>query len=521
MLLSQQHLDEIADALQSSPVTYDTGTRTLILSNVPREVADGLSVCPSPVLQLQSDLQALNRMCLEDDSRPLVYWLERAARMLARYQQGLVLKGLLEEARKRKLNRALDRSPVAILLRELLNALESLGLPTEELAGRMKVWLGRSLQGTPLTPPPDLNNSLEILVYMGDVPVQADRSLPIYVFAVGIASELLPETQKYRIQALAGAFAQQRGLSIVEIDAMETRFRRPVGRHLLVDIEPRYEKDSAPRYRYTIYEWCLDVAGESNGWTRAAGYAAQIRARKKWESQERLEAGLRSTLGELIRDYAVDPGNLAIEFFLPVPLLTLTIDEWPVCVSTARYPGDIPPESLLGAECAVVVRCEERVPRGGKERVSRSEVERWKARWRCMRKVHEEVRSIVMHCPPRAADRQKVYEYFLRETDIGCLGLLFPPEHGARCVLRNVLDAGLPAALWVRRATTAGDDVERTLRLPVEEEIDQIAHRLRELRLGAAPDWDWPQAGEAVTLLWDNPERTLPDVPGRAVRSTS
>lgn len=112
MLLKQQDLDEIADALVSSPVTYDAGIRTLMLAGLPAPVASGLQSYPAPGIQLRMDLQSLNRMELADGSRPLVSWLEQAARLLAVYRESSVIQEKLEKVRRQVSGGIGDTEPV-------------------------------------------------------------------------------------------------------------------------------------------------------------------------------------------------------------------------------------------------------------------------------------------------------------------------------------------------------------------------------------------------------------------------
>jgi hypothetical protein len=106
MLLNQQELYLISEAISAANITFDVPFRFHLLHGINRQFTASLPVAPTPLVQLSLDLQALNRAGqLQDGSVPLIQWLENAVHLLDTLPQQKTVQKLLNEVKQRQASR--------------------------------------------------------------------------------------------------------------------------------------------------------------------------------------------------------------------------------------------------------------------------------------------------------------------------------------------------------------------------------------------------------------------------------
>ncbi|MFI6322719.1 hypothetical protein ACIBG8_34625 [Nonomuraea sp. NPDC050556] len=183
-------------------------------------------------------------------------------------------------------------------------------------------------------------------------------------------------------------------------------------------------------------------------------------------------------------------GPLLLEFMLSPELVNLAVDEWPRRVSAHL------PARPLGADYEVMLRTDERLR-------PRARIRQLHVRAERLSRGQGEVHVV----PGEPVDLAAVHETLLHGENLVACVLSAPPDTvEGLAQLTAALDAGLPIVLWCRDIEANEDfraAMGEILRAEQILSVSQNVLRLRSSRLSY----------RCVSLLWDDPHRTIPDSP--------
>jgi hypothetical protein len=258
----------------------------------------------------------------------------------------------------------------------------------------------------------------------------------------------------------------------------------PPGRYVMIRVARTQMGDS-----YLVAVWVF--------FEEAGGQPREV-WRHEIRDTEELRSALRMQLKDpksklalaLSRDPPVPPGKITFEFILPRNLLDLDVDHWNI---GAR-------DLSVGKFHRVVVRSYERIY----EVADRG----WRSKWESWRGESRQPGVVHRFDPGRDAVDEGFRLALAEDNVIGllCLG---PPANDRDDAVMEVVELGVPIALWPRRASPQGaEELERLAKL-----VEDVSHDPRDAlllaRKKAAGDGD---VRSHITLLWDDPRRKPPDI---------
>ena len=132
----------------------------------------------------------------------------------------------------------------------------------------------------------------------------------------------------------------------------------------------------------------------------------------------------------------------------------------------------------------------------------------WHLKWNTFRSsvCHEKCEKLAWQAP----EELDVFE-LQDDTDLACLGLSSPLALDRREVFDVLRDAGIPIALWLRgrdlMPIEPADLPERIKTLIQGKPLSDLYKKLQEVRRSKAARMDEKHIGNALTLLWDDPNR--------------
>lgn len=197
---------------------------------------------------------------------------------------------------------------------------------------------------------------------------------------------------------------------------------------------------------------------------------------------------------------------LTVEAFLPLGLLDCDIDQWKIKAGKQPRP--------VGTRYQLVVRSWDRLYDPDYWTTWDIWTRKWIARPRPPLRATEERHVLVASCDEDYSDKL-VFRLEQRGTVFMPLSAMPPSRRagGATEVFWPMLDSGTPIALWLRRED---DDLaatrEELCRLVCGEDLNALPRLVHERRLEAQTGEIPRRLWDAVTLLWDDPEKLPPDI---------
>ena len=272
---------------------------------------------------------------------------------------------------------------------------------------------------------------------------------------------------------------------------------------LLIIIEPDHNDSDRYRLSSILYRNQRDREPQNENGTCLS--LSEIRSRL----QESLPALLQT----------VNRNSLFLEFVVPRELLNTDFDQWLIPERSGDPTGRC---YQLGLRYPVVVRDLERMTPSNDRSL-------WQARWQRLCECDGLVNGAVRWVGPQ--DRHSYSSLntgLLRKRGEVCLALLSAPSAGTSTaeLLVAGLTAGVPAAIWLRRASTGRSGYRRDRRylaLAVEAaELRGLPHRVLDLRQEAEETQRAAaHQGRHLSLLWDDPNRTWEPPPFAEPRPSS
>jgi hypothetical protein len=212
-------------------------------------------------------------------------------------------------------------------------------------------------------------------------------------------------------------------------------------------------------------------------------------------------AEIRRIIGRVLNDPEVNASaGLVIEFLLPMRLINLPVDEWPVSSSQIR----------LGIRYPVIVRSLTRL------RDVIDSFSDWRAKWaRARETTFDLINPAVMPVPERAQrNKNQLYARLAGSSAPVCLLLQETPDPAAEdgCDgLMAALQAGVPVLVWCHESGIGITDALRPL-LDEAAPLAGLPQRILDYRRQVAASEEASKPGvPRITLLWDDADR-IPDV---------
>ena len=192
-----------------------------------------------------------------------------------------------------------------------------------------------------------------------------------------------------------------------------------------------------------------------------------------------------------------DMRQLIIEVVAPSDVLQYGFERWKRNNTANTY----------GAFHPLVVRLRDRlaIPNPADQKLAD---DFWHLKWNAFRNgvCHEECEKLAWQAP----ENLDVFE-LQDDTDLACLGLSSPLVPERREVFDVLRDAGIPIALWLRGRDLVpieqADLPERIKVLIQGKPLSDLYKKLQEVRRSKAARTDEKHIGNALTLLWDDPNR--------------
>jgi hypothetical protein len=325
---------------------------------------------------------------------------------------------------------------------------------------------------------------------------QSDGTCPLLGFVDLLAGQAADETAR-RLRAWRAEAARRLGAPAAAPGAAPGEMTPPC--HLLVQVLPL---PSGPG-RYSAKAWLVGRGGPD---CLLAGDQAHAR-----EDLPPLLDGLR----ELLLGRGIPPQEVWVEFVLPRELLGEDLDQWTV---TLDFLGPIP----LGVEHRVSVRSLDRMRRQGAALALRTRWDALLARAEAPCEVGDAgARAACTALCISGAGGPALYARLTEAREVVCAVLGLPPQPAPpdprSDALNTLFAAGVPVALWCRRAPPGGPSCLRALL--ASSPLIRLPDRVWELRKQASQTEDEAHPGRHLTLLWDDPTRVSPDFdPGYRLR---
>jgi len=332
----------------------------------------------------------------------------------------------------------------------------------------------------------------KIIDALADIPPQKDGSTPLFKFLKDMIQEVNEENTKTELAKIIRKYSSDdiKPSDQTHRDQDENKL------YLLIELtpDPSNRNRKLQFYNLKIYTW-RDINHITCSFTSTE--SIQI-----WEVQKILDQFI-------ARGFNEKDKLQAIEFFLPCNLLSLEVDQWPV-----KEGYSFPVQ--LGQEHPVVVRLNRNQQmNGGKYfQIRYPSRKRWEEKWECF--FNERVlcnESVFWICDTRQYNPGELCEKFSCTQTALCLIMTFIPDESPDEIGLGhaIVQAGIPIALFCRKTYQDIKDnqsVEAELKkILIEESLSALPETIYQIRTKA---YKIDDIGRHLTLIWDDPERTIP-----------
>ena len=345
------------------------------------------------------------------------------------------------------------------------------------------------------------------LEHLWNIPMQHENKYPVLYFIEWLAVCINEKDQELssQLRDWVDGMASWLKLKQEHIDRMRSEIINENGTpevrspYLLVNIIPvsgNKNRSFKKLYRLHIVLW---RSPEESRYLRKDDEALELSA---------IPTVLDQNLQQLSYDIPDEMWQLCLEFFLPIDLLSCDVDQW---VKRDVFLDEI----KLGEDHPVLVRSWERAS------IPQLQIH-WYHRWKQFQSL------LATKEPYNAYDcmelyklkpykERELYNHLLAAKNVSFLGLSFSPgSANLRCnLLREILRAGLPVALWPRVDPQDVDDEARIIshfeEMCAIDRLDLFPERLQQIRVEAAST-NGKALGNHLSLLWDDPGRLPEDL---------
>ncbi|MFD8494596.1 hypothetical protein [Amycolatopsis sp. NPDC059657] len=327
----------------------------------------------------------------------------------------------------------------------------------------------------------------EALAFLEQVNARPDGVPPLLVFVEYLARHL-GDQRCEQLREWNDRQANRIGIA-EKMRALRLEHAEPVprGGDLMAYLVIRMERDLLDADRYTLTHWRQVDLG---GWhpLRGDSFAGDMDE-------------IRRHVAELIADaetgWAQDAANVRVEFLLPFELLNLPVDQWDL-ESGSGLPRP------MGLSYQVVVRSLDRAraPRWHRE---------WRRRWTLLKEMRPGAEMTDHWLWSEAAKPRQLTGLEARlaiERDVLSLVLRTRPADSELSEVLVGLRTGIPVMVW-SRADGPRSAFEAAVR-EMQADLGALPEQARRLRSRASQSArPRSHVGNRVTVLWDDPERTV------------
>ena len=193
-----------------------------------------------------------------------------------------------------------------------------------------------------------------------------------------------------------------------------------------------------------------------------------------------------SVLDDMWERPDVNIDELVIEFLLPLELLSLAVDQWPIQPGELAHP--------LCVEHHVIVRL------SGRAQLAKRGNGQWRAKTRQLREGNATVRWVD---PNDTASASRLFNELFR-GGAECLALEHPPVLSRSLggdVVSSGIRAGVPVILWCRDAASAQSFTAQLRNHLGQRDVPEVPDLVQQMRSDFLQS-SFP-AGEHITLVWD------------------
>ncbi|XXX74826.1 hypothetical protein WMF30_44955 [Sorangium sp. So ce134] len=329
---------------------------------------------------------------------------------------------------------------------------------------------------------------------------QSDGAHPILRFALYLAKYASAQGSKDALFAWVVQAAEHLGIASHRLQALQRAIegaglRPPRDLHLVIVMQP----SAAEPERYDVKAFRVLVHRGKESWSDDDARLMDAVEERPYAIDE-MPALLNELLDELVGDLMLSENELTIETVVPLKLLGHDAARWERTLAL----GDTSP---FGVVHDLVVRSWERAYSKDRRKLSPG----WAARWR---RLHDACEGVSWACDREDAGAGLVAKLLAQRP--ACVALRFAPlgdeADGTPPVLRTLITMGTPAVVWPREPppdeARLKDCVSQIVAAPPPRAWPRT---VTDLRREAHGEQDPAHPGHYLAVLWDDPNKLLPD----------
>lgn len=382
-------------------------------------------------------------------------------------------------------------------LLELINPLE-----TQILQSLRKAYLLSRPLGWPRTESQSLKSILEDLRLM---PIDNEGYMPIGYFIYFLLDDPeVPEVLKQELISWAQSYIKnlhdyEKKISN-KMNLQKTNDLRGIGnvqkpKDLSSSLMIRVRENPENKELYFVEAWFIgDIKNYDP--VKGVGYKELSKEDFKQEdfSIDQLPELFKSYLDQVRQEFH---GDLTLEVFLPLELLSKEIDTW----ETQRYGISM----SLGCECKVVVRMDERLAAN-----YHGNLYQWSMKWDKAIELFSQPANLKLVSAD--CDLKQLLIELSKPDVVGIKLAKVYQEQDRKAILGALLLTSTPIAFWLRREPDEKEDQAKAERA-LECSLEQLPESVKKARLAALSGDKETSIGYHLSLLWDNPNYLPPGIP--------
>lgn len=382
-------------------------------------------------------------------------------------------------------------------LLQLINPFE-----TQIIQNLRKAYLLSQPLGWPRSESQSLKSILEDLRLM---PIDNEGYMPVgYFICFLLADPNVPEALKQELISWAQSkiknFCDYEEKISSKVHPQKTNDLRDIGdiqkpKNLSSSLMIRVRENPENKKSYFVEAWFIEDVKNYDP-VKGVGYKELSKEDFKQEdfSVGQLPELFKFYMDQVRREFH---GDLTLEVFLPLELLSQEIDNW----ETQRYGISM----SLGCECKVVVRMDERLAAN-----YHGNRYQWSMKWDMAKELFSQPANLKL-VSADCALKQLLVE--LSKPDvIGIKLAKVHQEQNRKAILGALLLTSTPIAFWLRRDPDEKEGQAKAERI-LECSLEQLPESVKKARLAALSEDKETSIGYHLSLLWDDPNYLPPGIP--------
>lgn len=391
-------------------------------------------------------------------------------------------------------------SPPGLLPDDQLKTLLMIAPQANITEDDLKKWYRASLP-TDFPPQAEAQTLWSMLRHLQYIPPQPNGAVAILMFVEFLAAQTSDGAVANELKTWSEQSAAWLGLVVDDVRAMRDQ--------VAATLQPEAEADSLtatpPFMLIEIRPDATNGRAEKSGlfnvkillWQPAEALPINLYDDDSFRPLHDVQAIIAQVLMDKAGLFVEDITDLALEFFLPLPLISCDVDQW---VKQDFFMNEV----KLGEDHLVMIRSWEQIRNPSLQAG-------WRKRWAQFSQTIDP-QDIVHYCPKKPYGAKELLNELKAAEKIACLGITFLLADNEQAVLRQMLGAGIPVALWPRGGGSVAPEVLEKIHTKIEAIISSdsllnLPKAVKQERLKAFAETD---LGNHLTLLWDDPERIPP-----------